>query len=75
MRMHNPAHPGELLREEFLKPLGLTVTKTAAALDVSRQMLSNLLNGSAGISPVMAYRLAKAQKKLKIQRLYRHHVG
>jgi len=58
--MHNPPHPGEIIRELCLKPLGLIVTETARALGISRKALSDLLNGRAGISPTMAIRLAKA---------------
>ena len=60
MRMHNPPHPGEVLRGLCLEPLGLTVTQAAAALDVSRKTLSAILNGRAGISPEMAIRLSLA---------------
>jgi len=60
MKMHNPPHPGEVLRELCLKPLGLTVTEAAGALDVSRKTLSSILNGRAGISPEMAVRLSLA---------------
>lgn len=60
MRMHDPPHPGEVLRELCLRPLGLTVTETAAALGVSRKTLSAILNGRAGISPEMAIRLSLA---------------
>ena len=60
MRMHNPPHPGEVLRELCLEPLGLSVTDAAAALGVSRKTLSSILNGRSGISPEMAIRLAKA---------------
>ena len=60
MRMHDPAHPGEILRELCLEPLGLTVTDAAAALGVSRKTLSAILNGRAGISPEMAIRLSIA---------------
>jgi antitoxin HigA-1 len=59
-RMHNPPHPGEILADECLKPLGLSVTATAAALGVSRKTLSLILNGHAGITASMALRLAKA---------------
>ena len=59
MRMHNPPHPGEIIREFCVEPLGLTVTDTARALDVSRKTLSSLLNGRAGISPEMALRLSR----------------
>lgn len=60
MKMHNPPHPGEILRELCLKPLGLTVTQAAAALGVSRKTLSSILNGRGGISPEMAVRLSLA---------------
>jgi addiction module HigA family antidote len=60
MKMHNPPHPGEVLRELCLRPLGLTVTEVAAALGVSRKTLSAILNGRAGISPEMAVRLSLA---------------
>jgi antitoxin HigA-1 len=60
MRMHNPPHPGEVLRELCLTPLGLTVTEAARALDVSRKTLSSILNGRAGISAEMAVRLSIA---------------
>ena len=58
--MHNPPHPGEILRELCFEPLGLTVTEAAAALGVSRKTLSAILNGRAGITAEMALRLAKA---------------
>lgn len=58
--MHNPPHPGEILRELCFEPLGLTVTEAAAALGVSRKTLSAILNGRAGITVEMALRLAKA---------------
>ena len=60
MKMHNPPHPGEILLELCLKPLGLTVTHAAEALGVSRKTLSGILNGRAGISPEMAIRLSMA---------------
>jgi addiction module HigA family antidote len=60
MKMHNPPHPGEILRELCLRPLGLTVTRAADALGVSRKTLSAILNGRAGISPEMAIRLSLA---------------
>ena len=58
MLMHNPPHPGGILRQLCLEPLGLTVT--AAALGVTRKTLSAILNGRAGISPEMAVRLSIA---------------
>lgn len=60
MKMHNPPHPGEVLRELCLEPLGLSVSETAKALGVSRKTLSAILNGRAGISPEMAVRLSIA---------------
>src|SRR5215813_12858891 len=60
LRMHNPPHPGEVLRGLCLKPLGLTVTAAAEGLSVSRKTLSAILNGRASISPEMAVRLSMA---------------
>jgi addiction module HigA family antidote len=60
MNMHNPPHPGEVLRELCIEPLGLTVTAAARSLGVSRKTLSAILNERAGISPEMAIRLSKA---------------
>lgn len=60
MSMKNPPHPGEILRDLYIEPLGLTVTQAAAGLGVTRKTLSLLLNGHAGISPEMAVRLSKA---------------
>jgi len=60
MRMHNPPHPGEVLKHLCLEPLKLSVTDAAKALDVSRKTLSAILNGRAGISPEMAVRLSIA---------------
>ena len=60
MNMHNPPHPGEILRELCLEPLEVTVTDAAEALGVSRKTLSAILNCRSGISPEMAIRLAKA---------------
>ena len=59
MRMKNPPHPGRIVRQECLAPLGLTVTAAARALGVTRQTLNNLVNGKAGVSPEMAIRLSK----------------
>ena len=58
--MHNPPHPGEVIRELCINPLGLTVTEAAKGLGVSRKTLSALLNGHFGISAEMAIRLSKA---------------
>ena len=60
MAMHDPEHPGKVLKELYLDPLNLTVTSTAKGLSVSRQALSNIINGHNGITPGMALRLEKA---------------
>ena len=60
MPMKNPPHPGKVVRVACLEPLGLNVTEGAKVLGVSRQALSNLVNGRAGMSAEMAIRLAKA---------------
>lgn len=75
MQMHNPPHPGELIRDFYLEPLGLTITAAAQGLGVSRNTLSELINGKNGISPEMAYRLSKAfgrtpESWLNLQSLY-----
>ena len=60
MPMQNPPHPGEIVRWECLEPLGLTVTRAAEGLRVTRQALSDLVNGKAGVSVEMSLRLSKA---------------
>lgn len=75
MPMLNPPHPGEVVRELCLEPLGLSVTAAAAGLGVTRKTLSELLNGHAGISPEMALRLSlgfggSAESWLQQQALY-----
>jgi len=60
MPIKNPPHPGEFIRTEIIDPSGLTVTAAAAALQVSRPALSNLLNGKADLSGGMALRIEKA---------------
>lgn len=60
MQMYNPPHPGQIIRELCLEPLGLSVTEAASALGVSRKTLSAIINERAGISPEMAIRLSKA---------------
>jgi addiction module HigA family antidote len=60
MRMHNPPHPGEIIKTLCLEPLGVTITQAAQALGVSRKTLSAILNRRAGISPEMAVRLSIA---------------
>jgi addiction module HigA family antidote len=58
--MHTPPHPGRIVRQECLAPLGLSVTEAAQRLGVNRNTLNNLVNARAGISPEMAVRLSKA---------------
>lgn len=75
MPMKNPPHPGEVIRDLCLEPLGLTVTRAAAGLGVTRKTLSQLLNGRSGISPDMAIRLSKAFGRtpegwLRLQAIY-----
>ena len=60
MVIHNPPHPGEVVREFCIEPLGLSVTEAAKGLGVSRTALSEVLNGRRGISPEMAIRLSAA---------------
>ena len=60
MRMHNPPHPGEIIKSLCLEPLGVSVTDAAKALGVSRKTLSAIINGRASISPEMAVRLSLA---------------
>jgi len=60
MLMHNPPHPGQIIKALCIEPLNMTVTDTAKALDVSRKTLSSIINDKAGISPKMAVRLSIA---------------
>ena len=60
MAMQNPPHPGGIVRRQCLEPLGLSVTKAADGLGVTRQTLSDLVNENAGVSVEMAIRLSKA---------------
>jgi addiction module HigA family antidote len=62
MMMHDPAHPGEILKDLCLEPLNLTVTEVAKTLGVARKTLSELVNEKTGVSPEMAIRLSKAFK-------------
>ncbi len=59
MVMKNPPHPGTIVLQECIEPLKLTITQAAAALGVTRNTLSELVNGKRGISPEMAVRLSK----------------
>ena len=60
MAMVNPPHPGEIVKSECLEPLGLSVSKAAEGLGVSREALSELVNERAGVTAEMAIRLSKA---------------
>lgn len=60
MAMQEPPHPGGIVRRQCLEPLGLTVTRAADGLGVTRQTLSDLVNEKAGVSVEMAIRLSKA---------------
>jgi addiction module HigA family antidote len=60
MAMKNPPHPGEIIREDVLGALGLSVTKAAEILGVRRATLSDVTNGKATVSAEMALRLEKA---------------
>ena len=74
--MHNPAHPGEILRELVIEPLELTITDVSEHLNISRKTLSKVLNGRGSITPEMALRLEMAFKKptadhwLRLQNAY-----
>ena len=76
MSMHNPAHPGEILKELVLEPLGVTITDVSEHLGISRKTLSKILNGHGSITPEMALRLELAFKKpsadhwLRLQNAY-----
>ncbi len=60
MPMKNPPHPGEIIKDVCIDPLGITITQAAQGLGVTRKTLSQVVNGHAGISPEMAVRLSKA---------------
>lgn len=76
MNMHNPAHPGEILKELVITPLNLTITGASEHLNVSRKTLSKVLNGRGAITPEMALRLELVFKKpsadhwLRLQNAY-----
>lgn len=58
-RIYPPVHPGEVLREEWLVPLGMNVNQLAGALGVDRQKVYDIVNGKRGLSAEMALRLAR----------------
>lgn len=76
MSMHQPAHPGEILKELVIEPLGLSITGVSEHLGISRKTLSKILNGRGAITPEMALRLELAFKNpsadhwLRLQNAY-----
>jgi len=76
MSMHNPAHPGEILKELVIEPTGVTITDVSEHLNVSRKTLSKVLNGRGSITPEMALRLELVFKRpsadhwLRLQNAY-----
>ena len=60
MPMKNPAHPGRIIRQEYLEALGVSIAEAARQIKVSRQALSSVLNGKADLTADMALRLEKA---------------
>lgn len=60
MPMKNPVHPGRIVRNDCIEPLGLSITQAAKVLGVTRQALNNVVNCKSAISPEMAIRLSKA---------------
>ena len=76
MSMHNPAHPGEILKELVIEPIGVTITDVSSHLNISRKTLSKVLNGRGSITPEMALRLELVFKRpsadhwLRLQNAY-----
>jgi len=75
MTMHKPPHPGQILKELYIEPLEMTITEVAGSLDITRQNLSEVINGKRSISVEMALRLAQAfgttpERWLKLQMQY-----
>lgn len=60
MEMYNPPHPGKSLLEDWIKPLGFTISEFALKIGTSRKNLSEIVNCRTGISPEMALKLSKA---------------
>lgn len=56
MAMHHPAHPGEVLKELWIAPLGMTITEAAERLGVARKTVSKIVNGRGTVTPEMALR-------------------
>jgi addiction module HigA family antidote len=55
-----PTHPGKIIREDYLKPLSLTISKLASTLGISRKTLSKIINERGAVTPEMALRLSRA---------------
>lgn len=55
-----PTHPGKIIKEDYLKPLSITITKLASILNISRKTLSKIINENGAITPDMALRLSRA---------------
>lgn len=75
MTMHNPAHPGVMLKEGWLTPLGISITDAANRLGITRKHLSNIINGNANVTADVAKRLelftgSSAKFWLNIQAAY-----
>ncbi len=75
LEMHDPPHPGEVLKGLYMEDRNLGVTETAQALGVTRQNLSAIINGHTGISPEMAQRLSiafgtDAEMWMNMQKIY-----
>jgi addiction module HigA family antidote len=73
--MHNPSHPGEVLKEFWLEPMGITITGAADLLGVARKTVSKIINGRGAVTPEMALRLeivfgTSAQAWLNMQAAY-----
>jgi len=60
MKMHNPPHPGDFIRETYIEPFEMSVRTLAENLGVSPSTLNRLINNQSGVSPSMALRLSKA---------------
>ena len=60
MQKRRPTHPGEVLLEDVMKPLGITITEAAKDVGVSRKTLSEIVNGRCAVSPQIAVRIGKA---------------
>ncbi len=60
MKMHNPPHPGEVIKGLWLEPMGISVTAASQALGISRKTLSKIINGNGSVTPEMAVRLSIA---------------